>query len=111
MRLSTMGRVIPILVSPLHLHSLLSLPLEAKLILATISPTIATMKLYGHRFRLGMGLFIWFLSTQHLNRFLLTWLLNRFSSLVFSLSFTLELDGFLEVVGLWRKHGWSWGCV
>jgi hypothetical protein len=24
---------------------------------------------------------------------------------------TLELDGFLEVVGLWRKHGWSWGCV
>jgi hypothetical protein len=24
---------------------------------------------------------------------------------------TLELDGFLEVVGLWRKHRWSWGCV
>jgi hypothetical protein len=24
---------------------------------------------------------------------------------------TLELDGFLEVVGFWRKHGWSWGCV
>jgi hypothetical protein len=20
---------------------------------------------------------------------------------------TLELDGFLEVVGMWRKHGWS----
>jgi hypothetical protein len=24
---------------------------------------------------------------------------------------TLELDGFLEVVGFWRKHGWSWGGV
>jgi hypothetical protein len=24
---------------------------------------------------------------------------------------TVELDGFLEVVGMWRKHGWSWGCV
>jgi hypothetical protein len=24
---------------------------------------------------------------------------------------TLEFDGFLEVVGLWRKHHWTWGCV
>jgi hypothetical protein len=24
---------------------------------------------------------------------------------------TLELDGFLEVIGMWSKHGWSWGCV
>jgi hypothetical protein len=24
---------------------------------------------------------------------------------------TLEIDGFLEVVGLWRKHGRIWGCV
>jgi hypothetical protein len=52
----TMGGVVPILVSPLLRHSILSLPLEAKLILVTISPTIATMKLYGLRLRLGMGL-------------------------------------------------------
>jgi anti-anti-sigma regulatory factor len=42
-----MKRVVPILVSQLLRYSLLSLPLEAKLILVTISPTIATMKLYG----------------------------------------------------------------
>jgi hypothetical protein len=39
------------------------LPLEAKLTLVTISPTIAIMKFYGLRLRLGMGLLIWFLST------------------------------------------------
>jgi hypothetical protein len=113
-----MGRVIPILVRPLLCHSLLTLPLEAKLILVTIFPTIVTMKLYGIRLRLGMGLLTWFLSTR---------LLNRFSSLgsqpvsphlpSHSLSQrTLpqsahELDRILEIVGLWTKHGWSWGCV
>jgi hypothetical protein len=50
----TMGRVVPILVNPLLRHSLLSLLLKAKLILLTISPTIATMKHYGLRLRLGM---------------------------------------------------------
>jgi hypothetical protein len=50
--------VVLVLVSPLLRYSLLSLPLEAKLILMAISPTIATMKPYGLRFRLGMGLFI-----------------------------------------------------
>jgi hypothetical protein len=50
--------VVLVLVSPLLRHSLLSLPLEAKLILVAISPTIATMKPYGLRFRLRLGLFI-----------------------------------------------------
>jgi hypothetical protein len=84
-----------------------------------MSPTIATMKPYGLRFRLGMGLFIWFLSTRLLNRLLLTRLLNRFllTSLLtlfpkehFSQS-AHELDRLLEIICLWRKHGWSWGCV
>jgi hypothetical protein len=59
----TIGRVVLVLVSPLLRHSLLSLPLEAKLILVAISPSIATMKLYGHRLRPGMRLLFWFLST------------------------------------------------
>jgi hypothetical protein len=54
----TTGGVVLVFVSPLLRHSILSLPLEAKLILVVISPTIATMKPYVHRFRLGMGLFI-----------------------------------------------------
>jgi hypothetical protein len=70
--------VVLVLVSPLLRHSLLSLPLEAKLILVTISPTIATMKPHELRLRLEMGLLTWFLSTRLLNRFLLTRLLNRF---------------------------------
>jgi hypothetical protein len=51
----TTGGVVLVLVSPLLHHSLLSPPFEAKLILMAISPTIAIMKLYGLRFRLGMG--------------------------------------------------------
>jgi hypothetical protein len=81
----------------------------------TIFPTIATVKLYGLRLRLGMGLLTWFLSTRLLNRFLLTWLLNLFPltrllTLLPKEHFSQsapELDGFLEIVGLWRKHGWS----
>jgi hypothetical protein len=45
----TIGRVVLVLVSPLLCHSLLTLPLEAKLTLVTISPTIVTMKPYGLR--------------------------------------------------------------
>jgi hypothetical protein len=45
-----MGRVVPILVCPLLCHPFLSLPLEAKLILVTISSTIAIME--PHKFRL-----------------------------------------------------------
>jgi hypothetical protein len=48
------------------------LPLEAKLTLVTISPTIVTMKPHELRFRLGLGLLTWFLSTLLLNWFLLT---------------------------------------
>jgi hypothetical protein len=66
-----MGRVALVLVSPLLRHSLLMLPLETKLTLVTISPTIVIMKPHELRFRLGLGLLTWFLSTRLLNRFLL----------------------------------------
>jgi hypothetical protein len=59
----TTGGVILVLVSPLLRHSLFSLPLEAKLILMAISPTIATMKSHKLRFGLGLRLLTWFLST------------------------------------------------
>jgi hypothetical protein len=74
----TIGRVVLVLVSPLLRHSLCTLPLEAKLTLVTISPTIVTMKPHRLRFRLGLGLLTWFLSTWLLNRFLLTRLLSFF---------------------------------
>jgi hypothetical protein len=45
-----------VLVSPLLRHSLLSPPLEAKLILMAISPTIDTMEPHKLRLRLGFGL-------------------------------------------------------
>jgi hypothetical protein len=106
----TIGRVVLVLVSPLLRHSLLTLPLEAKLILMAISPTIATMKPHELRLRLGMGLLTWFLSTWYLNRFLLTRLLTLFPKEHFPQS-AHELDRLLEIIGLWRKHGWSWGCV
>jgi hypothetical protein len=75
-----------------------------------ISPAIATMKLYELRLRVGIELFIWFLSTRLLNWFLLTWILTLFANEHFSQS-SHELDGFLEIIGLWGKHRWSWGCV
>jgi hypothetical protein len=70
--------VVLVLVSPLLRHSLLSLPLEAKLILMDISPTIATMK--PHKLGLGLG---WgcSLGFSPLN------FSTGFSSLAFSLSF------------------------
>jgi hypothetical protein len=72
-------------------------PLEAKLIFVPISSTIATMKPYGLRLRLGMGLFIWFLSTRFLNRLLLTWLLTLFPKEHIP-QVTLEFDGLLEII-------------
>jgi hypothetical protein len=90
-----MGRVVPILVSPLLCHSLLTLPLKAKLTLVTISSTIGTMKLYGLRLRLGMGLLTWFLFTRLLNRFLLTRLLTLFPKDTFPKSL-LNLIGFAK---------------
>jgi hypothetical protein len=64
------------------------LPLEAKLTLVTISPRIIIMKPHELRFRLGLGLLTWFLSTRLLNWFLLTYLLTSFSSLGLSTGFS-----------------------
>jgi hypothetical protein len=66
-----------------------------------IPPTILTME--GFRF----WLWLWAL-------FGLWLLLTRFLSLLpkeLIPQVTLELHGFLEVVGMWRKHGRSQGCV
>jgi hypothetical protein len=87
--------VVLVLVSPLLFHPLLTLPLEAKLALVTISTTIVTMKPNGLRFRLGMGLLTWFLLTRLLILLLFP---NKLISLV-----TLELDGFFG------NHLWSEG--
>jgi hypothetical protein len=102
--------VVLVLVSPLLRHSLLSLPLEAKLILVPISPTIATMTPHGLRFRLGLGLLTWFLSTRLPTRLVLTCLLTFFTKEHF-LGSAHKLDRLLEIICLWRKHGWSWGFV
>jgi hypothetical protein len=60
----TMRTVVPILISPLLCYPFFPLPLEAKLTLVTITPTIVTMKAYRLRLSLGMGLLTWFLLTQ-----------------------------------------------
>jgi hypothetical protein len=52
----TTGGVILVPVSPLLRHSLLSVPLEAKLIFMAISSTIATMEPHNLSFGLGLGL-------------------------------------------------------
>jgi hypothetical protein len=106
----TIGRVVIVLVSPLLRHSLLSLPLEAKLKFVTISPTMITMELHYLRFRLGLGLLNWFLSTRLLSRFLPTRLPTLFPKEHFPRS-AHKLDRLLEIICLWGKHGWSWGCV
>jgi hypothetical protein len=106
----TIGRVILVLVSPLLRHSLLTLPLEAKLKLVTISPTMITMELHNLRFRLGLGLLTWFLSTRILNRFLLTRLLTLFPKEHFSQS-SYEFYGLLEIICGVREYGWIWICV
>jgi hypothetical protein len=105
-----MGRVVPILVSPLLLHSLLTLPLEAKLTLVTISPTIVTMESHKLRFRLRLGLFTWFLSTRFLNWFLLTRLVTLFPKEHIP-QVALELDRLLKVTCGVRVYGRIWGCV
>jgi hypothetical protein len=41
-------------------------------------------------------------------------LLTRFLSLLpkeLIPQVTIELDGILEVIGMWTKHEWSWDCV
>jgi hypothetical protein len=91
-----MGRVVPILVRPLLCHPFFPLPLEAKLILVTLFPTIATTKPHKLRFRLGWGCS---LSFSPLNSS------TDFSSLAFSLSF--QKNTFPEVltnlIGFWRS--------
>jgi hypothetical protein len=77
------------------------LPLEAKLSKVPIPPTMLIME--------GFWFWIWFWAL-----FGLCLLLTRFLSLLpkeLIPQVTLELDGFLEVIDMRKKHGWSWGCV
>jgi hypothetical protein len=84
--------------------------LEAKLTLVTISPTIVTMKPHKLRFRLGLGLLTWFLSTRLLSRFLLTRLLTFFPKEHIP-QVARELDRLLEIICGVREYGWIWICV
>jgi hypothetical protein len=97
----TTRRAVPVLVGQLSSQPLLTLPPESKLSKVPIPPTMLIMEWFQ------FWLWFWVL-------FGLWSILTRFLSLlpkeVVPLV-TLELDGFLQVVGLWRKHGWSWGCV
>jgi hypothetical protein len=86
------------------------LPLEAKLTLVTISPTIVTMEPHELGLRLGLGLLTWFLSTRLLNQFLLTRLHTLFPKEHIS-QVTLELDRFLEIICGVREYERIWGCV
>jgi hypothetical protein len=81
--------VVLVLVSPLLHHSLLSLPLEAKLILMAISPTIATMEPHKLRLRLGLGwgCSLGFSPLGFPTGFSSLGFSHDFSSLAFSLSF------------------------
>jgi hypothetical protein len=106
----TIGSVVLVLVSPLLRHSLLTLSLEAKLTLVTISPTIVPMELHDLRLGLGMGLLTWFLSTLLLHRFLLTRLLTLFPKEHFPRS-AYEFDGLLKIICGVREYGWIWICV
>jgi hypothetical protein len=88
--------VVLVLISPLLRHSLLSIPLEAKLTLVTMSPTIVTMKPHELRFRLGLGLLTWFLSTRLLHRFLLTRFLTLFTKEHFP-------EVLMNLMGFWKS--------
>jgi hypothetical protein len=77
------------------------LPPEAKLSKVPIPPIMLTMA--------GFWFWLWFWVLLGL-RFLLTRFLFFLTKELVP-HVTLELDGFLKVVGLWRKHRWSWGCV
>jgi hypothetical protein len=89
--------VVHVFVGQLSIQPLLTLHLEEKLSKVPIAPTMLTME--------GFGFWLWFWVLSGL-RFLLT----RFLSLLpkeLVPQVTLEFDGFLEVVNLWRKHRWS----
>jgi hypothetical protein len=98
--------VVLVVVSPLIRLSLLTLPLKAKLTLVTISHTIVIMKLDKLRFRLGLGLLTWFLSTWSLDRFFLTQLLTLFPKEHIPQS-ALELDWLLVI---WEDLGLCQVC-
>jgi hypothetical protein len=66
-----------------------------------IPPTMLTME----GFRVWLWLWVLFGLWILLIRFLLTRFLSLLPKELIPQD-TLELDGFLEVVGLWRKHGW-----
>jgi hypothetical protein len=97
----TTRRAVPVLVGQLSSQPLLTLPPEAELSKVPIPPTILTME--------GFSFWLWFWVLFGL-WFLLTWFLSLLPKELIP-QVTLELDGFLEVVGLWRKYGWSWGFV
>jgi hypothetical protein len=89
-------RVVLVLVSLLLCHSLITLHLEAKLTLVTISPTIVTVELHNLRLELGMGLPLGFSPLDFL---------TGFSSLAFALS--LAKNTFPKVltnlIGFWKS--------
>jgi hypothetical protein len=90
----TTRRAVPILVGHLPSQPLLTLPPEAKLSKVPVPPIVLTME--------GFWFWLWFWAL-----FRLWLLLTQFLSLLpkeLTPQVTLELDGFLEVVGLWRKH-------
>jgi hypothetical protein len=89
--------VVLVLVCTLLRHSLLTLPLEAKLIFVDISPTIATMKPYGIRLRLGLGCSLGFSPLDFS---------TGFSSLGFSLSFPKNTfpNVLLNTIGFWKSY-------
>jgi hypothetical protein len=96
-----MRRAVHVLVGQFSRQPLLKLPPEAELCKVPIPSTMLTME--GFRF------WLWFWVLFGL-RFLLTWFLSFLPKELIP-QYTLELDRFLEVVGLWMKHGWSWGYV
>jgi hypothetical protein len=96
-----MRRVVPVLVGHLSSQPVLTLPPDAKLSKVPIPPTMLIME--------GFQFWLWFWAL-----FGFWLLLTRFLSLLLKElipQVTLELDGFLEVIGMWRKHEWSWDCV
>jgi hypothetical protein len=102
----TTRRVVPVLVGQLSGQPLPTLPLEAELSKVPIPPITLTMEGFRFWFWFWVLFRLWFLLTW----FLLTQFLSTLPKELIP-QVTLELDGFLEVVGLWGTHGWSWGCV
>jgi hypothetical protein len=88
-------RAVLVLVGHLSTQPLLTLSLEAKLSKVPIPPTMLTIE--------GFWFWLWFWALFGL------WLfLTRFLSLLpkkLIPQVTLELDGFLDVISMWRKHG------